>query len=488
MAKQSNLTTHKKQQALTLLRTGDLAAAKKILLGILKRDKKDAEVWLLLASIFESEDDLKKCEYHARNAIKISPRFSEAHFLLANCYKAQKNHSRAIEHYDRLLKLQPDHLGGLIEAAISYIEMADYQNSIKYLEQALLLQPDSPVIHYNLAKACYLSGDDQQAIDHYLEAERLDPDNNLARNNLGRIYLCKGQFEKGWQYYKYRNTPDIVNSPVELPNDLQNRNILLAKSQGLGDEIFFLRGARYLKQQGARVTYLADEKIASLIERNVDVDEVITDSTDLAGYDISISVADLPLLLGMNNISELPAPIVLEPQAGRLNDIRDILQDQGKPPYIGLTWRAGTVEVNRLFKEFPLELITDTLNRLGGTVVILQRFPEDDELAWLSERLEQPVIDLNHYNEDLEDMLALLSLLDRYVGVSNTNMHLLASLNKIGHVLVPFPPDWRWMDKGDRSPWFAGFPVFRQTREGDWSEALTLLGRQLEDPLEKELL
>ncbi|HEX9782720.1 MAG TPA: hypothetical protein VGA56_08320 [Opitutaceae bacterium] len=35
-------------------------------------------------------------------------------------------------------------------------------------------------------------------------------------------------------------------------------------------------------------------------------------------------------------------------------------------------------------------------------------------------------------NEDLEDMLALLAVVDDYVGASNTNMHLRASAGRTG--------------------------------------------------------
>ena len=59
-------------------------------------------------------------------------------------------------------------------------------------------------------------------------------------------------------------------------------------------------------------------------------------------------------------------------------------------------------------------------------------------------------------------MLALLALLDDYVGVSNTNMHLRAGVNRTAKVLVPAPPEWRWMAEGKESPWFPGFTVYRQ--------------------------
>jgi hypothetical protein len=93
--------------------------------------------------------------------------------------------------------------------------------------------------------------------------------------------------------------------------------------------------------------------------------------------------------------------------------------------------------------------------------------------------LGRPVYDLSPLNEDLEEMLAVLSLLDEYVAVSNTNTHLLAGLGKTGRVLVPYPPDWRWMLQGDESPWFKGFKIYRQMANGDWSMALEQLQTDL---------
>ena len=76
-------------------------------------------------------------------------------------------------------------------------------------------------------------------------------------------------------------------------------------------------------------------------------------------------------------------------------------------------------------------------------------------------------------------MLALLSLLDDYVGTSNTNMHLRASVGRTARVLVPVPPEWRWMAKGMESPWFQKFSVYRQKYDGDWGETLAQLESDL---------
>ena len=83
--------------------------------------------------------------------------------------------------------------------------------------------------------------------------------------------------------------------------------------------------------------------------------------------------------------------------------------------------------------------------------------------------------DLTALNDDLEDMLAALSLLDEYVAVSNTNVHLRAGAGRTSRVLVPNPPEWRWMAAGDESPWFPGCRVYRQKLSGDWEEAFAAL-------------
>ena len=80
-------------------------------------------------------------------------------------------------------------------------------------------------------------------------------------------------------------------------------------------------------------------------------------------------------------------------------------------------------------------------------------------------------------------MLALLALIDDYVGVSNTNMHLRAGSAEPPRVLMPAPPEWRWMAQGKESPWFPGFSVYRQGYDGNWDSAL----RELENDLRQSL-
>jgi hypothetical protein len=109
----------------------------------------------------------------------------------------------------------------------------------------------------------------------------------------------------------------------------------------------------------------------------------------------------------------------------------------------------------------------------------MQRLPKPDDMASFVKALGRPPLDWSRLNDDLPEALAGLSLLDEYVGVSNTNMHLMAGIGRTARVLVPQPADWRWMAEGDESPWFPGFGIYRQSNDGSWSDALARLVQDL---------
>jgi len=161
----------------------------------------------------------------------------------------------------------------------------------------------------------------------------------------------------------------------------------------------------------------------------------------------------------------------------------------GPPPYLGVTWRAGALRKNRsefaargedpLEKEIDIAALASALGAWRGSVLALQRLPLEGEVAAFGRALGRPCHDLCAVNEDLADMAALLRVVDEYVGVSNTNMHIRAGLGMGGRVLVPFPPEFRWMNAGGETPWFPGFRLYRQPPGGNWQRSLAALAGDL---------
>ncbi len=145
-----------------------------------------------------------------------------------------------------------------------------------------------------------------------------------------------------------------------------------------------------------------------------------------------------------------------------------------------MTWRAGTAgRRDAISKEVPAEDFATALNGVEGTFIALQRLPAAGEIERFSAALGAPLHDLTALNEELEDIFALSGLLDEYICVSNTNVHFRTAQGKPCRVLVPHPPEFRWMVEGEESPWFPGTRIYRQERDGDWSTALAALKSDL---------
>jgi len=352
----------------------------------------------------------------------------------------------------------------------------------------------------------------------YARALSMDPNSIRAHQSFSLALLAAGRFAEGWAEYGYRwpverfreTFPDIPLSRT-LPPELSGKRVSVVREQGLGDEIFFLRYAPQLSARGAHVTYRASNKIGSLLARAPCLEYVLEESAALPPADAVILVGDLPHALSARPASAIPGivfvnaelpqenplsrnaefqpavppSIELKPLDEKIEDARKRLAAAGAPPYLGITWRAGTppreqgVESWKLYKDIAIPLLAEALKVFPGTFLNLQRMPAPGDVERLSGALGRPVRDFTDINEDLEGMLALLALIDEYVGVSNTNMHLRAGVGRTARVLVPCPAEWRWMAAGNESPWFPGFTVYRQSTDGDWATALAALKQDL---------
>jgi hypothetical protein len=185
---------------------------------------------------------------------------------------------------------------------------------------------------------------------------------------------------------------------------------------------------------------------------------------------------------------EVPAALPLAVTEQAKHEARAKLAALGPPPYLAVTWRAGTdtargrefgAERALLSKHVPPREFGAALRGWRGTTILLQRGPRPGDTAQFAAGFGAPFHDLSALGDDLPALLAVLSLVDEYAGVSNTNMHLLAGIGRAARVVVPYPPEWRWMRRDGRSAWFPDFPVYRQPVSRDWSVPLAALRKDL---------
>jgi tetratricopeptide (TPR) repeat protein len=436
-----------------------------------------------LASVLMDLGRFAEAEDICRKMASDEPGFAQARLYLGAALRHQGRLLEALPNYRKALELDPSDAIANEACALILGELGSYREAFRCFFRALHQNGDSAATH----------------------------------RNLGAFLLAAGRLADGWRSYLLRPDAELLRKSPDLklsqhlPPALAGKHVCVLREQGLGDEIFFLRYARELYLRGARISYRASEKLGGLL-RGVDfIHELLAEHGPLPEADASIMLGDLPHALTALPSDRLPLEslepansalpqfaqrvaiffppppptICLLPDAARVRELGARLRTFGSPPYIGMTWRGGTPPAEQtgrawsLFKEIPLEKLAPALGPVSGTMISIQRNPKEGENSALSGLVGKTIHDLSKLNADLEGMLALLSLLDDYVGVSNTNMHLRAAVGKTARVLVPRPAEWRWMASGDESPWFPGFKIYRQKPDGSWDAAIDKLRSDL---------
>jgi Flp pilus assembly protein TadD len=484
----------------------------------------DPDVHLNLGNALAGQERHEEALACYRKVLALRPRHVDAHYNIGTLFKRMGRNDEAVSAYQSALVLAPDYADCHNNLGTVYDQIGRLEEAAACYRRALELDPQHAPAHSNLGNVLRLQGRPAEAQWHldkaleitpdfvdallnlgtlraeqgrfaevrelYRKALAIDPDDSDARFNYASLCLAQGEYEDGWANFRWRAARVQALKLKQVsdampPEELSGKTLLVLGEQGIGDELFFLRFAPIVKEGGSRLVCQCNRKIKSLLERSGLFNFVAAHDEPHPVSDWSVLVGDLPLNLLGDRRSLLAPPLRLSALDERTARMRERLAGFGPPPYLGLTWRAGTplaaqrIRGRQLYKEAPLKPLALALEGIPGTVLALQRHPSDADLEVLSKVLKRDVHDLSAANEDLEDMLALLALIDEYIGVSNTNMHLMAGIGKTARVLVPHPPEWRWMVREGESPWFPGFAVYRQRADGDWSSALARLADDL---------
>ncbi len=445
---------------------------------------------------------------------------------LGVCLERQGRAEDARRAFESALAADAGSTEAMINLAALFHEQKDRMRAAAMLRQAMEADPECADAFWQMGRFGYLEARFREARSWYERALAIEPRHELATFDMGLIDLLEGDLVAGWPRYCELTRKTIalriggagITSDASLPPDLAGKSVELKCEQGIGDELLFLRYAATLKQRGAAVRYRASGKLAALLRvQPGPLDAVYAWGEEAPPSDVTMFVSALPAALGALEQSafsarsirnkdahpastrfrfpvtrrvfwpELPPPFPLKANPARVEAMRARLSQLGAPPYIGLTWRAGVGQDARLLnkgvavlnKEIPLRELALALRGTHATLLALQRQSRPGELAELRQLTGRDVHDFSAFNEELDDVLALLTAIDEYVGVSNTNMHLMAGLGGTARVLMPCPPEWRWMAWGEESPWFPGFRIYRQRGDKDWSSAVARLREDL---------
>jgi tetratricopeptide (TPR) repeat protein len=463
-----------------------------------------------------------------RAVLEQRPEDFDARVNVGSCLADLGQPREAIGHFEQALRLQPQSAQLWCNLALAHVESGALEPAREAVAQAVRLEPADPMVRGHQGLIAALSGGLEEALGHYRGALEREPGNisycigvasvlyesgeperaaqayrdflerypasTSAHFELSTALLQLGRFAEAWPHFDYRNQTRFRRVRGErLPplEALRGRRLVLRFEQGLGDHFFFLRFVPALRAvaQPAEVVFLSRPEILPLAQRVAGLDSVVLSKgpDDEPG----LLLGDLPGYVMTRGDEPAPPPAPIAALGEARERARALLSQAGHGPYLAVTWEAGSppalereqrLAMLKLHKRIDPRRLGAALAPWSGTVLSLQRLPRERDAAAFEAGLGRKAVDLSALNQDLETMLALLEVVDEYVGVSNTNMHLRAAAGRASRVLVPRPYEWRWMYAGSESPWFPGCRVYREERGQDWRPALDTLQRDLARP------
>lgn len=452
-------------------------------------------------------------------AIELQPHLVFAYSNRGNALQMLKRYNEALASYDIALNLQPDFVNAFSSRGSALHKLGRYHEALASCDQAIALQPDFDLAHYNrgitlfelkrfeesvassdraialrpaFAAAFLVRGNAlgrlrrfREAVESYERAGTIQPDYGDARYNEAHIRLLLGDFDRGWELYEWRwqsselghTKADIAQPLWSGKTELARKTILLYAEQGFGDAIQFCRYAPVVAQRGARVILWVPEALRELMSSLAGAPQVVSMKDSPPNFDVHCPLLSLPLAFG-TRLQTIPAatPYLHAPLKLTKNWAERIKSTPR--PRIGVAWSGRPTHQNDRNRSIPLEALS-ALFEINGSFISLQKDVRSGDQHALHSSAK-----LIHFGEELNNFAetaALIYNLDLIISVDTSVAHLAGALGKPVWILLPNPPDWRWLLDRHDSPWYPTARLFRQDDTGTWDNVIARIHAALGD-------
>ena len=399
-----------------------------------------------------------------RRALLVKPEFPEALNNLGNLLRRNNAPAEAVACFRRALRQKPDYADARYNLGLALQALDLLDDAEACYTHVLTEAPGHHAAMNNSANVMMGLGRIHEALRRYERAVRLAPANREYRVNAGMAQLLDGDFQQGWRNYAARAAPVAAGARLWNGEHLKGSSILLLSEQGLGDTIQFIRYARLLDREGARVQALCPPSLAELLRSAAGVERVIADDQAPPAGEWYAPLLHLPAVFG-TRAGTIPAEVpylwAVPERVRHWGSWMSAATGSASSLRVGLAWRGGRDHWNDRNRSMNSSLLAALRGVPSTTFFSLQKDCREG-----CEELE--FTPLPRDLTDFADTAALMTHLDLVISVDTSVAHLAGALGRPTWLLLPFAPDWRWMMERTDSPWHPQMRLFRQIRRGDW--------------------
>jgi tetratricopeptide (TPR) repeat protein len=411
--------------------------------------------------------------------VALAPRDVASLHAAALSLNALTRHAAALAMLDRAARLSPDTFQIHYNRGRVLGDIGRFDEEIAAYRRALALRPDFVDAHVNLGVAWRDMHRFDEALRAFRKAVSLAPHDADARTNRAQTNLLLGEFEHGWREYEWRWRDGRQAHPFagkawlgETP--VAGRTVLVHAEQGFGDTLQFVRYVPLLAAAGARVVLRVQDALLPLLSGMPGAAVVVGESEAVPGWDLHCPLLSLPLAFGTRAATIPTTAPYLRADAGKIARWHSLLDGLSGPgrARVGLVWSGRATHPNDRNRSIPLQALQPLL-AADADFISLQQDVRDSDRAALA--AHPGVRDVSALLRGFDDTAALVASLDLVITVDTAVAHLSGALARPVWIALPHTPDWRWQLGRCDSPWYPSARLFRQTRRGDWNDAIGAL-------------
>lgn len=428
-----------------------------------------------------------------QKAIALNNNYGEAYSNLGNCLQKQNKYSESLGYYAKATTLNPDYAESYNNLAAALYKLGNFKAAIENCRKAIKLKGNYAEAYNTLAAALQAEQRFDEATECYDKTVKYAPEYAEAYYSRGMLYLCHGEFAKGWDDYQWRlkTKKTKVTLRYDKPwwqgESFQGKTLLVQSEQGFGDSIQFVRYLPMAKDRGGTVILAEKSELIGSFQSLEGIDDLVDLRELIDGavkYDLYIPLLNLPAIFD-TKIDNIPARIpYLSAEASKIVYWHDKIKTDAFK--IGIAWSGNPEHANDHNRSCALKYFTRLAKIKDIKLFSLQKGPGTEQINNWPENLE--LINLGQKFEDFTDTAAAIENMDLTISVDTSVAHLAGAMGKATWLLIPYESDWRWMLEREDSPWYPTIRLFRQKQHGNWDDVFQSATEQLKILIEKQMV
>ena len=367
----------------------------------------------------------------------------------------------------------------------NYIEFklneSDYLLSENKIEDAIkclktIIENSKNYVAYTkLSKIYSMTGDLKKSIEVIEEAIVAYPNQKNLKFTRGIHHLIEGEFEKGWEFYEFRDSiiKDDLHENLKTwkGENLKDSTILVNSEQGMGDIIQFSKFLINLSPLCKKIDFVIYDKLLPVFKKkfkNINIcskKEILQNKYD---YKISLGSLNRYFFKEKNSYSS----DLINFSEDKKKHWGSILKDKEKN--IGLVWSGNFFGPKEPSRSIELKKL-DKLLKLD-----LNYYSFQNEIWNRDQKFFNNSNIIDYSNESFVDIIGIIRNLDLVISTDTFFLHLACICNKETWGLISANSDWRWYEYYKYNP-YKSLKIYKQTNYKNWDDVLDLIQNDLKN-------